>query len=292
MPGEFFRAKYVWEHGDREQAFELLRQAIGAKIGTDPFARPDYLTAGSRVGRYESFVASLLPGTFINSARPFLLAPFGRVWAALWELDQYIEWIDILLQYDFFRAPEAIGFDEEEFAPPANDERDFNAIVQVLEASARKGELSPAPEDEPNGGRPVLTLERIDAVEDARWGALKPRLRARLAEAYAASPTAPWKRRIDEDPEGVAINFLHDLFSRYGGSPNSAVAGRWEAICRLHSAYADAARKALAKLLSSVTAAHAVDIVKFDARRDVPDGIAWLQGLAKALDTGVFSDLG
>ena len=237
-------------------------------------------------------MANLLPGTFSNSARPFLLAPFGRVWAVLWELDRHGEWVDILLQYDFFRLPEAIGFDFEEFAPPQNDDGDFDAIVQVLEASARSGKLSPDPADDPNGGRPVLALASIDVVDDARWGPMKPRLKARLAAAYAASPANPWKRRIEEDPEEVVTDFLHHLFSRYGGSPNSGIEPRWGAIRRAHAAYADAVRSALAELLARATPTQAADIVKYDARRDVSDGIAWLQDLARALDSGSFSNLG
>src|SRR4051812_48456507 len=285
MPGDYFHAKYLWEHGDRDGAFELLRQAIGTKIGADPFVRPDHLMAGSSIGEFESLVANLLPGTFVNSAQPFLLAPFGRIWAALWELDPYIGWIDLLLRYDFFRAPEAIGFDLEEFAPPPNEQRDFDAIIHTLEASARSGRLSPDPADDPNGGRPVLALASIDAVDDARWGALKARLKSRLTDGYAASPADPWKRRVEEDPEAVVIDFLHHLFSRYGEASNSSIEPRWRAIRRAHPAYAEAVRSALAKLLDSVTATRAVDIVKFDARRDTPDGVAWLRELAQVLDT-------
>jgi hypothetical protein len=292
MPGDYFRAKYLWEHGDRDGAYELLRQAIGSKIGADPFVRPDYLMAGSSIEEFESLVSNLLPGTFVNSAQPFLLAPFGRVWAALWELDPYNGWIDLLLRYDFFRAPEAIGFDLEEFAPPQNEDRDFDAIIHALEASARSGKLSPDPADDPNGGRPVLALASIDAVEDTRWGPLKPRLTSRLTDAYSSSPTDPWKRRLEDDPEGVVTDFLHHLFSRYGEASNSSIEPRWRAIRRAHPAYAEAVRSALAKLLGSVTATRAADIVKFDARRGVSDGAAWLHDLAQALDSGSFSNLG
>jgi hypothetical protein len=290
MPTAYFRAKYLWNHGERDPAFELLRQAIAGSIGADPFVRPDYWMAGAS-SAFESVVVDLLTGTFLNSARPFLLAPFGRVWAALWKLDHFDYWLHVLLGYNFFAAPEALGFDEEELAAPANDDLDFEAIVGVLDETARKGGLSPNLEDRPNGGRAVLALEKIDAVDDARWGALKPRLRTRLAAAYAASPADPWKRRVEDEPDGVVIELLHDLFGRHG-SPNSAIQPRWDAINARHPAYANAVRAALQKLLRAASTADLTPIVTFDAGRDVPDGAAWLQALAKALDTGAFLDLG
>lgn len=290
MPNVYFRAKHLWEHGDREGGFALINHAISDHIGNEPFARPDTLLSGSFVSRYELLVGNLLSETFVNSARTFLQAPFGRVWAALWMLDRFDYWVHILLRYDFFRRPEAIGFDDEKFTPPMNEERDYDSIIDVLAESARKGELSPHGHDQPNGGRPVLTLEMLDAVNDVRWGALKPRLRTRLAEAYEMTPADPWRCRMGEDPEGIAIDFLHDLFGRYG-SPSSAAEARWKAIRRDHPAYAHAAQEALGRLLDHASPVYANEVVKYDAGRDVADGAVWLQALTKALETEVFSAL-
>ncbi len=289
MPNDYFRAKNLWKNDARESAVGMLNHALEATIGAEPFWSPDWLAAGSS-GAFESVVTSLLTSTFTNSARPLLRTPFGRTWAALWKLDRFDQWVHVLLAHDFFRAPEAVGFDEEEWSPPSNEERDFEAIIEALSSAARQGQLSNDPRDQPNGGLPVLTLGMIDVVEDARWGELKPRLRSALEAAYAAAPADRWTHRLETNGEDVALDFLHDLLGRYGVR-NSAAEIRWQVLQRSQPAYAEAAQRALAHTTGLATSEYATQIVRFDAGREVDDGTEWLHTLMQAMRSGHFAEL-
>lgn len=292
MPNAYFRAKYLWKHGEPRAGFDLLNHALRAKLGVDPFLWPAIVVESSLgPGDLEHVVWMLLTKRLPDSAQTYLQAPFCRVFSAIWDLDPYSHRIHTLLEYDFFVPPDMLGVDLEEYAPPRNDEADFRVLVETLGRSARRGELSADPSDQPNGGRAVLLLEWIDEVDDARWGPLKPMLRTELERAYAECPPDAWKRLATKEPETVATRLLHDLFARHGSTPKAAEP-RWAAITKAKPDYAENAQLALRLLLAQAPRDKLDEIAQVDAGRpDVSDGADWLARLAAGLVRRDFSGL-
>jgi hypothetical protein len=276
MPNALFRAKEVWDGGDRQSGLAILQQDLESEINQVAFEPEPRLFFPDSFGQFEGAVFSML------DSATMLKAPFGLVYAPIWRMDPSAQWIG-LLRHHTFNDP----LDFEEFAdlelPPL--EFAFPAIVDTLTASARTGLLAPDYEG-PNNGRPVLRMADVDEIDDAQWGELKPMLRSALPAAYAESPVDFWERLADDDSEGVVVRFLHDLFLDHRPALDLSDT-RWKLIVEQQPPYAAAVQRALEKLRASD---HPVDylteLVRIDAGLLVDDGRAWLDQLQDALARG------
>lgn len=292
MANTYYRAKLAWETGQPLVGFNLFEDYFREKVGTVPvFLEPDYLVESRDPCSFETAVSALLTGSVLMSAQRLLQAPLGRVLPHLLALDPFQQWIALLLEYDFFEAPSAISGDMEEYAPVPNSEDDLRSLVGSLATMAGQGLLSNDPSDYPHGGRPVLTIDSIEAVELARWGSLKPMLLAELPAAFAAAPADAWARLATTDPESIVARLLHHIIGR-DHPVLSFTETIWQLIQEHHRSYAAAARTAVSAVLASSSASHLADLVRYDAGKpDVKDARAWLISLQGALDGGDFSRL-
>ena len=270
----------MFEHSFRERA------------GHDPvFLVPEYLVKSANPCLFESAVEVLLTDSLSSSAERLLRVSLGRVMPHLLALDPFQHWIEVLLAYDFFASPETGPSDIEEFGPVPSSDDDLHLIVDCLVAMAHQGLLSEDPRDLPHGGRPVLTMNRIEAVEPARWGALKPMLLAELPPAFAAAPPDSWARLAIADPESVVARLLHHIVGR-DHQVLSLTEIIWSLIRENHHAYGDAALAALSTVLASSSESSLADLVRYDAGKPaVQDARAWLTALEGALEHGDFSRL-
>jgi hypothetical protein len=287
VPNAFFRAKSLWEARQQRAAFALLGDHLEQELGAQPFALAPHLIEADAMW-FETAVAIMLQGTLSLSAETILRVPFCRAFVALWRLDPSSHWLVWLRSYDFRQAPREGPFDLEAHAPPPNGEDDFAALVEALEASARRGLLSMDPADYPHGGRALLTVEDIAGLDEALRGPLL----ARLPAAAAACAPDFWQRLAREDGEGVVCRFLHHLFA-HDNKALSFSERIWQIIQERHPSYAGAARASLRTLLARGDEALLRDIVRYDAARpSVSDGRKWLEALLASMTDGDFARLG
>jgi hypothetical protein len=292
MANTYFRAKLAWETGQMREGFALFEGYFRERVGQEPvFLVPSYLVRSAHPCSFETAVAALLTSTVSMSAEPLMQAPLGRVLPHLLALDPYGGWLDILVGYDFFAPPSSGASDMEDYAPVPNSDEDLQLIVDALVGMAQRGLLSGDVRDLPHGGRPVLTIERIEAVDPARWGALKPMLLAELPAAYAAAPADAWARLAAADPESVVARLLHHIVGRYH-QVLSMTEIIWQLIQENHRPYGDAAQAALSTMMADSSASRLADLVRYDAGKpNVKDARAWLTALESALQDGDFSRL-
>jgi hypothetical protein len=292
MANAYFRAKSLWETGQAREAFALFEGHFRERVGIEPvFLPPEHLFESSEPCGFESAVEILLTGSVAMSAQRLLQAPLGRVLPHLLGLDPFQQWVDVLVGYDFFTPPSAGPMDLEEYAPAPNSDEDLQLIVSALSVMAQRGLLSGDARELPHGGRPVLTIETVEAVEPARWGTLRSMLLDKLPDAYAAAPADAWARLAASDPESIVARLLHHLFGRYHQAISYADT-IWRLIRENHNVYGDAARTALATVLAQSSASRLAELVRYDAGlQAIADARGWLTVLAAALEDGNLSRL-
>ncbi len=304
MPNVFFRAKLLWQAGEREPGFLILNDYLEKEIGQPVFtAAPRLLDISLDSGmRFESAVWAMLNDSEI------LQAPFGQVFSIIWNLNPNQTWIQLLLNRNFYNDDYfwSVYGQNEDFVIKVSEndfeidrelatsllKNDFEMIADVLIASALKGILGSNASEQPNNGRAVLPVEDIQEVKEDNWGSLKAMLLERLPKAYADCPPDSWTQLASNEPEEVVMRFLHDLFSEFGHSIAVAET-RWKVIVRDHGAYANAVRTALENLLNrKYDPEWLTEIVRVDAGfTSVKDGAAWLKSLSMALRQEDFSEL-
>jgi hypothetical protein len=282
MPNAFYQAKLLWEAGQMSEALDLVNRNFEAVLGNRAFEPDTRLYSGA----FTHFPNALFA---VANDPGMLRIGFGAYFAGIWSLDPDDLWIGLLLNYDFYPQPKLAEDEDERVGWPRTSE--FASIESALAVAARKGLLAPADEG-PNNGRPVLDLERIKAVPESRWGALKRILLESLASAYEACPQDFWERLALQEPADVLERFLHDLFARYH-RPIPDIQLRWAGIVRYQKAYAGAVLSVLDLVLDrNRDQAHLTEIVRVDAGFPmVDDGISWLASLRGALGNGDFSVL-
>ncbi len=273
MPNPFFRAKEVFDSGDQQEGIAQLERHLESDIGEVVFEPEPRIFFPDAFGELEGAVYSML------DSPTMLKAPFGRAFAWVWDMNPHRQWLGLLLHHEFTDP-----LDFKEFADLELPPIDFayEAIVDALTESARRGLLAPNYEG-PNNGRPVLRLAEVESVDDQQWGELKPRLLDALPQAFTACPSDFWERLAETDAEGVLTRFLHDLFLDHR-PPLDVTDSRWKVIVEQQSRYASAAQQALgAVLAANDTAEYLTEVVRIDAGRRVADGRSWLQQLQEAL---------
>jgi hypothetical protein len=304
MPNVFFRAKLLWQAGEREPGFLILNDYLVKEIGQPVF-----------VAARRLLYSSLDPGMSFEDAvwamlndSEILQAPFGQVFSIIWNLNPNQIWILLLLNRNFYNDDYfwSVYGQNEDFVIKVSEndfeierewatsllKNDFEMIADVLIASALKGILGSNASEGPNNGRAVLPLEDIQEVKEENWGSLKAMLLERLPKAYADCPPNFWTQLASNEPEEVVMRFLHDLFSEFGHSIAVAET-RWKVIVRDHGAYANAVRTALENLLNRKYDPEWLrEIVHVDAGfTTVKDGAAWIKALSMALHQQDFSEL-
>jgi hypothetical protein len=280
MPTLFFRAKALWESGRMRDGFELLHRHLADQLDRPVFLEPTHLFASTQPLQFETSVEILLAAARPGETTPLLQAPFARVLSVLWQLDPYQGWLDLLVHYDFGTAA------REELELPANDQNDFLALADALAASAKCGVLSSDPSERMFGGRAVLS---IGEFSNDKAGPLKTLLQERMPAGFAACPQDFWSRLAADDPQGVTERFLHHLLGRRRYTNLESL---WWLIARHHPDYAEAARRALDRVLSSLGPEALTEMVRVDAAcPGVADGSRWLRTLRAAMDGGSFAGL-
>jgi hypothetical protein len=304
MPNVFFRAKLLWQAGEREQGFFRLNNYFKRELGQPVFMAAPRLLDSSLDSQmsFESAIWSMLNDSEI------LQAPFGNVFSIIWHLNPDQTWIQLLLYKNFYDDDYLWSvYDQNDYFVTKVTENnfeidrklatnilknEFDIIVDVLIESALKGLLGSNAAEPPNNGRPVLPVEDIQEVKDTNWGLLKLMLLERLPKAYAECPPDFWTQLAANESEEVVIRFLHDLFTKFGHSMEVAET-RWKAIKRDHEEYANAVLTALENLLNAqYDAKWVTEIVRVDAGfTDVNDGATWLKALSVALRQEKFGKL-
>ena len=304
MPNFFFRAKLLWQLGERETGFLLLNESLEKEIGEPVFiAAPRLLDISLDSGmRFESAVWSMLNDSEI------LQAPFGQVFSLIWKLNPNQIWIQLLLNRNFYNDDYfwSVYGKNDDFVTKASEndfeidkefatsllKNDFEMIADVLIASALKGILGSNASEQPNNGRAILPLEDIQEVKDENWGPLTTMLLERLPKAYADCPLDFWTQLASNEPAEVVMRFLHDLFSEFGHSIAVAET-RWKVILRDHGDYANAVGTAVENLLNrKYDPEWLTEIVRVDAGfTSAKDGAAWIKALSMALRQEDFSEL-
>ena len=285
MPNCFFVAKRRWEAEDLAGGARTLNECLERELGGPAFEPHSRVFNSQYFARFDTGVAAMLSDEHMRKTS------FGALFAVIWRWHPDQIWIGVSVDFNFFEHFDRFGFDEA-LVEPLRQLGGFEAIVGTLCDAAVKGLLAPEFEG-PNSGRPALPLADIERIKDERWGPLKPVLLKRLKEAYEQCPKDFWARLAANDPEGVLIRFLHDLFGNCP-HPMDVAELRWKAITRGHPAYAAAVLTSLEHVprTRSDDRQWLTDVVRIDAGfTSVEDGSQWLSALLMALRASDFTDL-
>ena len=283
MPNIFFRAKSLWDAGERESAFFLLNDYLEKSLGHPVFQDASPLYKGSPFGQPRDFYTEVY--LLITTYR-IPDVSFGSLFRLIWILNPHQRWITALLEADLYSR-----FYFEESSEKLNIRKaELNAIADVLVEAALKGLLGSDPNEEPFIRRAVLPIERIQEIEDWTWGPLKSILLERLPKAYAACSSDFWVQLAATELEEFVIRFLQDIFLDLSVENGEL---RWKVIVRYRSSYANTVKNSLERLLSNnLDSDWLTEIVRVDAGfTSVTDGAAWLAALSLALRLEDFSDL-
>ncbi|GEM_PF-6742355 len=282
MPNVFFKAKYLWDVGDRKLAFLMLNNYFENKLECPVFQHTCEFYEIFHFGQPNNFYTEV--ALLVTTCR-LPEVSFCCLFSEIWDLDPHQRWINILLNTelcsDYYLA---------EPSEKLRKNADFKLVTELLVKAALKGILGDNPNEEPFVRRAVLPIDRIQEVGNSAWGTLKEMLLERLPEAYSACPPDFWAQLALREPEEVVMRFFHDVFLDI---PVETAELRWKSIIRYHPSYADAIHNSLRKLLTLNGSPNwLTTMVKIDAGFTlVNDGAAWLESLSVALKKVNFKTL-
>jgi hypothetical protein len=282
MANVFFQSKYLWEYQSREQGFSLLNEHFVNSLGQSVFQDVSPLTNEPTFGQPRTFYTDVY--LLITQYRSADIS-FCRLFPLMWELNPHQRWINVLVEADLYS-----DLFLEKIPDTGKRDAEIEVIAGLLVQDAAKGILGANSNEYPLIRRAILPMERIQAVEDWRWGPLKSSLLHRLPNGYSACTLDFWKMLSSTEPENFFVRFLQDIFLDL---PLETSEIRWRTIVQYYKSYANTVQKLVEQFLArDGFSLWLEEIARLDAGfAGVDDGLQWLSSLYEALSQRSFSKL-